>query len=75
MASTVSRSQSDKAALGCGRKGDSHHGCGADKSTATVWRYHDNTDPKELFQHLVEFMSQRIKAVQKGKSKGGINRY
>ncbi len=36
MASTVTRSQSNRAPLGCGRKGDSHHGCAADKSAATV---------------------------------------
>ncbi len=30
------RSQSNRAPLGCGGMGDSHHGCAADKSTATV---------------------------------------
>ncbi len=37
MASTVTRSQSNRAALGCGGKGDSYHGCAADKSAATAW--------------------------------------
>ncbi len=43
MASTVTRSQSNRAHLGCGR-GDSHHGCAADKSAATAWCYHVNMD-------------------------------
>ncbi len=30
--------------LGCGGTGDSHHGCAADKSAATVWCYHVNMD-------------------------------
>ncbi len=41
MASTVTRSQSNRAPLGCGT-GDSHHGCAADKSAATAWCYHVN---------------------------------
>ncbi len=40
----VTRSQSNRAPLGCGGTGDSHHGCAADKSAATVWCYHDNMD-------------------------------
>ncbi len=44
MASTVTRSQSNRAPLGCGGTGDSHNGCAADKSAATVWFYHDNMD-------------------------------
>ncbi len=44
MASTVTRSQSNRAPLGCGGTGDSHHGCAADKSAATAWWYHDNMD-------------------------------
>ncbi len=44
MASTVTRSQSNRALLGCGGTGDSHHGCAADKSAATAWCYHDNMD-------------------------------
>ncbi len=44
MTSTVTRSQSNRAALGCGGTRDSHHGCADDKSAATVWRYHDNMD-------------------------------
>ncbi len=47
MASTVTKSQSNRAPLGCGGTGDSHHGCAADKSAATVWWYHVNMD-----QHL-----------------------
>ncbi len=42
MASTVTRSQFSRAHLGCGGTGDSHHGCAADKSTATAWCYHVN---------------------------------
>ncbi len=44
MASTVTRSQSNRAPLGCGGTGDSHHGCAADKSAATAWCYHVNID-------------------------------
>ncbi len=44
MASTVTRSQSNRAPLGCGRTVDSHHGCAADKSAATAWYYHVNMD-------------------------------
>ncbi len=32
----VTRSQSNRAPLGCGGTGDSHHGCAADKSAATA---------------------------------------
>ncbi len=44
MASTVTRSQSNRAPLGCGGTGDSHHECEADKSAATAWYYHVNMD-------------------------------
>ncbi len=44
MASTVTRSQSNRAPFGCGGTGDSHHGCAADKSAATAWCYHVNMD-------------------------------
>ncbi len=44
MASTVTRSQSNRASLGCGETGDSHDGCEADKSAATTWCYHVNMD-------------------------------
>ncbi len=44
MASTVTRSQSNRAFLGCGGTEDSHHGCAADKSAATAWCYHVNMD-------------------------------
>ncbi len=47
MGSTVTRSQSNRAPLGCGGMGYSHHGCAADKSAATAWCYHVNMD-----QHL-----------------------
>ncbi len=42
MASTVTRSQSNRAPLGCGWSRDSHHGWAADKSAATAWCYHVN---------------------------------
>ncbi len=69
MTSTVTRSQSNRAPLGCGGTRDSHHGCADDKSAATVWRYHDNMDQNlwGMFQHLVESMPRRIKAVLKTK--------
>ncbi len=44
MASTVTRSQSDRAPLGCGGTEDSHQGCAADKSAATAWCSHINMD-------------------------------
>ncbi len=44
MGSTFTRSQSNRATLGCGGTGDLHHGCAADKSAATVWCYHVNGD-------------------------------
>ncbi len=44
MSSTVTRSQSNRAPLGCGGTRDSHHGCADDKSAATVWCYHVNMD-------------------------------
>ncbi len=44
MASTVTRSQSNRAPLGCGGKRDSHHGCAANKSAATASCYHVNMD-------------------------------
>ncbi len=66
MTSTVTRSQSNRAPLGCGGTRDSHHGCADDKSAATVWCYHDNMD-QNCFQHLVESMPRRIKAGLKAK--------
>ncbi len=42
MASTVTRSQSNRAPLWCGGTRDSHHGRTADKSAATAWCYHVN---------------------------------
>ncbi len=63
MASTVTRSQSNRAALGCGGTRDSHHGCADDKSTETVWCYHVNMDQNLL----IESMPRRIKTVLKTK--------
>ncbi len=44
MASKVTRSQSNRAPLGCGGTGDPYHGYAADKSAATAWCYHVNMD-------------------------------
>ncbi len=44
MASTVTRSQSNRVPLVCGGTGDSHHGCAAGKSAATAWCYYVNMD-------------------------------
>ncbi len=68
MASTVTRSQSNRAPLGCGGTRDSHHGCADDKSAAgdaimTIW----TKISEECFQHLVESMPRRIKTVLKEK--------
>ncbi len=61
------RSQSNRAALWCCGTGDSHHGCAADKSAVTAWCYHVNMDQNlwGMFQHLVESIPRRIKAVLK----------
>ncbi len=69
MASTVTRSQSNRAPLGCGGTGDSHHGCAADKSAATVMLscQYGPKSMRKCFQHLVESMPRRIKAVLKTK--------
>ncbi len=70
MASTVTRSQSNRAPLGCGGEtGDSLHGCAADKSAETAWCYHVNMDKNlwGMFPNLVESMPRRIKAVLKAK--------
>ncbi len=77
MASTVTRSQSNRATLGCGGMGDSHHGCAANKSAATAWCYHvdmDQNPKEECLQHLVEYMPRRRqfwrqRGVQPGTSK------
>ncbi len=68
MASTVTRSQSNRASLGCGGTGDLHHNCAANKSGATALCYHVNMD-----KNLVESMPRSIKAVLK--AKGGPTRY
>ncbi len=47
IASTVTRSQSNRAPFGCGGTGDLHHGCAAVKSAASALCYHVNMD-----QHL-----------------------
>lgn len=44
--STVTTAQSNRAPLGCGRTGDSHHGYEVDSFAATVWCYHLNVDQK-----------------------------
>ncbi len=69
MTSTVTRSQSNRAPLGCAGTRDSHHGCADDKSAATVWRYHDNMTniSEQCSQHLVESMTWKINAVLKTK--------
>ncbi len=57
------RSQSNRAALGCGGTGDSHHGCAADKSAATAWCYHVNIDQNlwESFQNLLNLCHEELR--------------
>ncbi len=55
MDSTVTRSQSNRAPLGCGGTGDLHHGRAADKSAATAWCYHVNMN-----QNLWGFLSNTL---------------
>ncbi len=61
MSSTVTRSQSNRAPLGCGGTRDSHHGCADDKSAATVWCGHVKMDlftsltlPQRLVKNLLK---------------------
>ncbi len=67
--STVTRSQSNRAPLGCGGTRDSHHGCADDKSAATVWCYHDNMNQNlwGMFTTPCWICATRIKAVLKAK--------
>ncbi len=67
MASTFTRSQSNRAPLGCGGTGDLHHGYAANKSAATAWCIMSiwTKISEECFQHLVESMPRRIKGVLK----------
>ncbi len=78
MASTVTRSQSNRAPLGFGGTEDSYHGWVADKSTTSAWCYHVNNGPQSLrnvsntllnlcHEELRQFWRQ--KAVQPGTSK------
>ncbi len=66
----------NRAPLGCGGTGNSHHGCAADKSAATAWCYHVNMDQirnvsNTLLNLCHEELSQfwRQKGVQPGTSK------
>jgi len=80
MTSTVTRSQSNRAPLGCGRTGGSHHGLAADKSAATAWRYHVNMDQNlwGIFTFLLNLCNEELrqfwrqKGVQPGTSKSYI---
>ncbi len=65
MTSTVTRSQSNRASLGCGGTGDSHHGCAAKICSNCVmlsWQY----GPKSLsnVSNILLNLSQRIKTVK-----------
>ncbi len=68
MTSTVTRSQSNRAPLGCGGTGGSHHGLAADNlqqlhdAIMSIW-----TKSLRNFYILVESMQRRIKAVLKAK--------
>jgi len=73
MAPTVTISQPNKASLGCGGTGASCPGCASHKSPSTARCYSINMSDKECFQHLVESMPHRIKAVLK--VKGGQTKY
>ncbi len=68
MTSTVTRSQSNRASLGCGGTRDSHHGCADDKSAVTVWCYHDNMNQHLWAMFPTPSMPRRIKAVLKTKA-------
>ncbi len=76
MASTVTRSQSNRAPLGCGGTGDSHHGCAADKSAATTWIYRVNMDQNLWGMFPTPcwiYATKKLRAVLK--AKGGPTRY
>jgi len=64
MAATVTRSQPNRASLGCGGTGASSH---KSPSTARCDPINMANISKECFQHLVESMPRRIKAVLKEK--------
>ncbi len=63
MSSTVTRSQSNRAPLGCGGTGDSHHGCADDKSAVTVWCYHINMTKisEECFNTLLNLWHEELR--------------
>ncbi len=69
MASTVTRSQSNRAPLGCGGTGDSHNDVQPTNlqqlldAIMLIW----TKISEECFQHLFESMPQRVKAVLKAK--------
>lgn len=44
VATTVINSQSSRAPLGCGERGDACHRCAAHKFAAMVWCYHVSMD-------------------------------
>lgn len=60
-----SRSQSQRAPLGYHEAVESHHGCAASNSAVTTW--YCRVSVEEYFQHLVEPMAQRTKAVLRAK--------
>jgi len=68
MAPTVpTRSQPNRASLGCGGMGALCPGCASHKSPSTAICYLWANISKESFKHLVESMPRRIKAVLKAK--------
>jgi len=75
MAPTVTRSHPNRAYLGCGGTGASFPGCASHNlhklqdAILSIWA----NISKECFQHLVESMPHRMKAVLK--AKGGQTQY
>ncbi len=77
MSSTVTRSQSNRAPLGCDGTRDSHHGCADDKSAATAWCYHVNMNQNlwGMFNTLLNLCHEELRqfwrqtGVQPGTSK------
>lgn len=75
MASTVTWYQSSRAPLGCSESGDSHHGCGTERSAAVVRCYPVIMDQKlcsTLLKERRQLLSQGVK-IRTSKMKGLVS--
>lgn len=75
LASTVTWYQSSRAPLGCSESGDSHHGCGTERSAAVVRCYPVIMDQKlcsTLLKERRQLLSQGVK-IRTSKMKGLVS--